>query len=297
MTEDLFNHIRAIEKKASGKQKQLGRYALSHFEEMSFQTVSKIAINARVSEATVVRFAKSLGYRGIPQLKDEFQKNILRKLAPSERFRKALETPHTLQAVIRHVIDTETRNLQDAHKRVRAENLEKIAHHIINARRKYIVGLRASSGCAYLLGHFLSHVLPDVVTILDGDTRLFEGLKAMNQEDALVVVSYPRYSKRSIEALEFARERQAVTVALTDTTSSPAGQMAALTLVAPAHSSSFANSYTGCLSLINLLVTVITYINRDQSEVMLREWEKAIEGRDFFYKDRTGFSGRERLGP
>jgi len=159
----------------------------------------------------------------------------------------------------------------------------KIADCIIKARGKYVIGLRASSGCAFLLGRFLTQISPNVTTILDGDSRLFEGLKNIGEEDILVAISYPRYTKATIEALQFARDRKAITVAITDSTLSPVAQLSKFVLIAAANSCNFANSYTGCLSIINLLVTLIIHMDKDHTEIILGEWEEALKSFHFHY--------------
>lgn len=287
MYQSLFTKIRNFEQKSNGKQKTLAQYFLSNFEEASFQTVAEVACKARVSEATVVRFARGLGYKGFPHLKDEFQNVILKKLAPSERLHKIFDTSYNSKKIINHALEREIQNIIETQKRLQIENIEQIAQCIIDARRKYIVGLRASSGCAYLLGHFLSRILPDIVTILDGDTRLFEGLKAIGKEDILIAISYPRYTKRTVEALQFVKDRHINTIVITDSELSPAAQISEFTIVAPANSSNFTNSYTACLSIINLLITLIINFDKYKTERMLREWEKALEGFDFFYKNKA----------
>ena len=293
MPSDLFSRILRLSERASTKQKLLAEFVLSHPEELSFLTSTQIAGKAGVSEATVIRFAKLLGYRGLPELKDEFQKLILRSLGPHERLQKtALGGSGDLHDLITATFDREARNLKETQGRISPEHLKQIAETVIRARRRYIVGLRASSACAFLLGHYLSHVLPRVVTIVDGDSRLFEGLKSIDKRDVLVVISYSRYTKPTIQALEFAQGRGAKTIAITDTTSSPAAQIADQHIVAPAVFASFANSYTACIVVINLLVELVTQLSKDESERMLKEWDSALRNQDIFYKPvRSGRAG------
>ena len=288
MSNDLFSKILTLSKNASSKQRLLAEFVMSHFEELPFLTSTQIAAKGGVSEATVVRFAKLLGYRGLPELKDEFQKLILRSLGPHERLKRtALSGSGDLHDLITATFDREVRNLKDTHKRLSPEILKEIAETLIHSRSRYIVGLRASSACAFLLGHYLSHILPRVVTILDGDTKLFEGLKSIGREDVLVLISYSRYTRASIQALEYGRDRGAKTIAITDTASSPPAQIADQHVVAPSALASFANSYTACIVVINLLVGLIAERNKDESERMLSEWDSALQHLNAFYKLRT----------
>jgi len=285
MDDSLFQRIKIFEQKSSGKQKRLAQYFLSQFDEIPFRTVAEISNKAGVSDATVIRFSRTLGYEGFPQLREQFQRTILEKLSPSERFHRVIVFPDNFAELVSLVFETEVHNLRETEKGLEIDNILKIAECIIKAGRKYIVGLRASSGCAYLLGRFLTQILPNVITILDGDSRLFEGLRNIGKEDILVAISYPRYTKVTLEAVQFAIDRNATTVTITDSALSPSAQLSKYALIALSNSCNFANSYIGCLSLINLLVTLIIHMDKDHAEINLREWEKTIENFHFHYRN------------
>lgn len=283
MDNDLFQRIRNFEQKLGGKQKKLAQYLLSHFEKIPFQTVAEISSEAGVSDSTVIRLSRTFGCEGFPQLREQFQRAILEKLSPSERFHKVIDFPDNFEELVSLGFETEVQNLKETEKGLEIENILRIADCIIKARGKYVVGLRASSGCASLLGRFLTQTLPNVITILDGDSRLFEGLKDIGKEDILVAISYPRYTKAAIEAVQFARDRKAITVTITDSALSPAAQISKFALIGAANSCNFANSYTGCLAIINLLVTLIIHLDKEQTEISLREWEEAIKSFHFHH--------------
>ena len=281
MYQKLFTKIRNLEQNSNGKQKILARYLLSHFNETSFQTVAEVANKASVSESTVIRFSRELGFRGFPHLKDEFQKAILSKLSPSERLH-AFETQNNCEKLIGHVFEKEIKNIRETQKKLDFDNINRVAHRIVKAQKKYVMGLRASTASAYLLGRLLSHILPSVITILNGDTSLFEGFKDMDKEDILVGFSYPRYTKRTADAFQFARKCHTTTIAITDSEFSPSAQISDFTLIAPAYSGTFSNSFTACSSMINVLITLITHINKDETDKMLKKLEDALKGFDFF---------------
>ena len=285
MNQELFERTRDLEKKLSGKQKKVAAYFLSNFERLPFRTVAEIASNASVSEPTVIRFVRSLGYGGFPELKDEFQKIILEKFGPSERLHRFIkETDRNLNGIIDNVFEREVRNLRDTQRELALLNVKQIIKSIIRAKTKYVVGLRSTAGCAYILGRHLSYVLPGVVTILDGDIKLFEGLRGIGRSDVLISISYPRYTKNVVEAVQFAKDRKALTIAITDSGLSPIARLSDFLITAPSNSITVSNSYTACLTVINTIVSLISSINKKQTEATLKEWEKAIDLSSFFYK-------------
>ncbi len=281
---DLFNRIKSLESNSAGKQKQLAHYFLSHFHDLSFQTVAEVAKKAGVSEPTVIRCARVLGYEGYPELRDEFQGIILRKLAPFERLNQAAFKNYDLENIIKVGFQREIRNLTEAQKHLDLSKIEHIVNLIVGGKKKYVLGLRTSSGCAYILGRLLNYVLSETTTILHDGIYVFEELRAIGKGDVLIAISYPRYIKTTVDALQFARDRKAVSITITDSELSQAAQVSEFSVIAPSNFISFTSSYTACLYIINLLVTLVAHKSKSRSEAMLEEWEKTLTPFNFFYK-------------
>jgi DNA-binding MurR/RpiR family transcriptional regulator len=286
MQKDLFLKIKDLEGRLNGKQKRLAEYFLTNFEGISFQTVQDIANKTKISEATIVRFSRTLGFTGFSQLRDEIQKILLKKLSPFERFHTSSGGFNNIERLVASVFEREMNNLREAQGKLQLTNIERIANLIIKAKRKYIVGFRATGGCAYLLGYYLNYILPDVLTMHEGDSSVFEKLKSINDQDVLVAISYPRYTRSTVEVLKFAKDRKSPTVCITDSELSPATKVSDFTLFAPANSSNFANSYTACSTVINLLITLISHMDTKRTEIMLKEMDKVLNSFNLFYKSR-----------
>lgn len=208
---------------------------------------------------------------------------VLEKFGPPPA-REVRKINKSLKELVGLGFEREIQNIRETQERLTVSQLEAIAHALINANRKYVIGLRNSAGCAHVLGRTLGHILPRVTVILDGDIRMYEGLRSIDKGDVLISVSYPRYSKATMDGVRFSKERKATTISITDSEMSPTAQISTYTIVAPSKSITFANSYTACLSVINALVTLVADMNRKQTEMMLKEYEKTFELFDVFYK-------------
>ncbi len=295
MHEDLFSKVGSLKSDFSPMQEKVADYLLSHLQELPFKTTSEISRDAGVSEPTVIRFVRLLGYKGFVEFRDEFQRKLMEKFGPSERFQQISGVNKNLEEIIDAVFEKEIHNLRETRKGLDIRGIEEIAHEIIAARTKYIVGLRTSSGCAHVLGRLLSHILPNVLTISDGDIRMYENLRAVGKQDVLITISYPRYLKDTVEAVQFAKLRRATTITITDSKLSPTAQMSTYSIIAPSHSFTFANSYTASLIVVNLLATVISRFNKKEADAVLRECEKSLEPFQFFYNGNKGPSLQRKL--
>lgn len=154
MRQDLFSRIRKLEAGLSRKQKILAPYFLAHLEELPFQTTSEIAREVGVSEPTVIRFVRFLGYKGFVQFKDEFQRMIMEKFGPSERLRRVTGINRNLEEIIETVFEREIHNLRETKKRLDIRTIEEIAYKIIRAKKRYVIGLRSSSDVHNCWGAF-----------------------------------------------------------------------------------------------------------------------------------------------
>lgn len=292
---DNFNVIRKniLETLQSGvhnhppSHRALARFLLTHFHEAVFLTAAQLAKRTRTSESTVIRLTKALGYQGFPEFREALQALLRQKLAPAERMQQTGGMPKEIEAILHQTAVRALANLRETRKLFSFGLLEAAAKVLTAARIKYIVGLRASAATAYLLGHYLGQIQPIVRVETEGGPVLFEHLASMSKEDALLAISYPRYTRWTIESLRFARERGAATIAITDSQVSPAAQLAEIALVARADSITFANSYVAPMLVVDALVAVTLGLNPEESLTRLDAIEQAFKGHDFFYGENN----------
>ncbi len=288
MNQGLLLNIKQLETHGIGKQKTFAKYVLSHFNEIGFKNLADLANDAGVSESSIIRFARTLGYKGFPSLREEFQEIILRRINPPQELYHVdnAGTPNGSSQILNQVFDLEIGNLREAHEKLDPGTIERVARIIISAKRKYVTGLRASSGCAYLLGYLLNHILPDVTTITVGGETLLESLRYIQSEDILITISFPRYTKSIVDALLFAKAKKATTVAITNSVLSPPAQVAQFVLDIPAKSLTFGNSYTACLCLINSLVAILMHLDEESTGRRLLEYKNTLKDIEFFMVEK-----------
>ena len=99
MTEDLFTKIGSLEADLQPQQKKLADYFLSHLRELPFQTTSQISIGTGVSEPTIIRFVRLLGYKGFVDFRNQLQSKFKEEFLPSERFQKAIGVNKNIETI------------------------------------------------------------------------------------------------------------------------------------------------------------------------------------------------------
>ena len=238
-------------------QKRIAFYILENYDKAAFMTASKLGQLAEVSESTVVRFASELGYDGYPSMQRALQEMIRSRLTSTQRIRAAgdlLARQDLLSAVIQADIDKLRQMSGGADQR----EFDRVVDQLLDCRHIYILGVRSSSFVAGYL-NFYMHLLTENVTLVQSNAagEIFEQLLRIGPEDVMLAISFPRYSKVTLNTVKFAQDRGATIVAITDNKLSPLYQMSDEALLAPCEMISFVDSMVAPLSLVNALLIAI----------------------------------------
>ena len=240
-------------------QKRIAGYILENYDKAAFMTASELGKLVGISESTVVRFASELGYDGYPSMQRALQEMIRSRLTSTQRIQAAgdlLDREDLLGAVLQSDIDKLREIVGEAD---RAE-FDNVVERIMRARHIYILGVRSSSFVAGYL-NFYMHLLCENVTLVQSNAagEIFEQLFRIGPEDVMIAISFPRYSKVTMNTVKFAQDRGASIIAITDNELSPVYQMSDAALLAPCEMISFVDSMVAPLSLINALLVALAH--------------------------------------
>ncbi|MDD6883436.1 MAG: MurR/RpiR family transcriptional regulator [Eubacteriales bacterium] len=253
--QELIQRLNQSGKKLSKSHRRIAECIVMHYDKVVFMTASKLGEYVGVSESTVVRFAAALGYSGYPQLQKALQELIRHRLTASQRFEMTSDMDHA--QVLNKVLKADIQNIRSTLDELDINAFENAIDSIIQARQIYVMGLRASAPIAEFFVHYLKFIFPNVQVVTSGVSDVFEQLSRIGEGDLLIGLSFPRYTKRTIEAMEFARSQGAKLIAITDGPLSPLYQAAEICLIAKSDMASFVDSFAAPLSLINALIVAL----------------------------------------
>ena len=255
---DILTKIETMMPEFSKGQKAIGRYMLEHYDKAAYLTASKLGAVVRVSESTVVRFAIELGFEGYPELQKSLQELIRTKLTSVQRMEitnDRIGDGEVLSKILAGDID----KIRTTLARIDPAAFDAAVDAIIGAKHIYISGMRSASLLSGFLGYYFNLMFPDVRTVqATSSSEMFEQLFRIDEGDVFIGISFPRYSKRIIDAIDFAKSKGAVTVALTDSDASPLAACADHLLIARSDMASFVDSYVAPLSVINALIVAVS---------------------------------------
>ena len=280
---DLISKIQTELPGFSKGQKQIARYILEHYDKAAFMTASRLGVTVGVSESTVVRFASELGYDGYPSMQRALQEMIRSRLTSTQRI-QAAESIYG-QDVLRTLLHADTDMIRQTLDEIDRDAFQGAVDALTGAHRIYILGVRSSSALANFLG-FYFNLLFDNVTLVHTNSvsEIFEQVLRVGPGDVLFGISFPRYSKRTLSAMQYARDRGAKVIALTDSQLSPLARVADHLLLARSDMASFVDSLVAPLSVINALIVAVGMSRRDEIEHTFNKLESIWEKYDVYEK-------------
>lgn len=252
----LISHIQSQYTRFSKGQKLIAQYILKNYDKVAFMTACKLGETVGVSESTVVRFANALGYSGYPKLQDALQEVIKNKLTTVQRVDMVKEFNDD-SAILKKIVKSDMDNIKDTLEGIDEKAFEEAANRILKAKRIYIVGMRSSFTIAQYLGFYLGIILDSVHVIRTDMGDAFEQVVKINEDDVLIAISFPRYSKKSYQIVSYAKEKGAHIVSLTDSPFAPVASFTDNLLLVKSNMVSFVDSLVPALSIANALIVSV----------------------------------------
>lgn len=201
----------------SQRQAQLGRYILDHITEVPFLSAAELAERANVSEPTVIRFSRSLGYTGYQDLRKEAQKFIKAYLGPGDKVRSVLKLTPDRHSIIDKVFDSQVIALEETRNLLSRKAFWEAVEALCNAKNIFLFGQGGMSALSLdMLDFRLRRYGYYTYTLSQGGRALFENLHLMTTDDTLVVITFSQPDEETAIVLNHARSVNAKTVVITD---------------------------------------------------------------------------------
>ena len=255
-------------------QKRIANYILEHYDKAAYMTASKMGALVGVSESTVVRFAIELGFDGYPEMQKSLQELIRMKLTSVQR----VEVTNSLIGegdVLEKILMSDAEKIRRTLEEVDREAFEAAVDAIVDAEKIYIIGVRSSSSLAGFLNFNFRMIFDNVKFVqTTSGSEMFEQIMSIGPKDVMIAISFPRYSKRIVNAVEYAHNAGADVISLTDSHQSPIAGVADQLLLARSDLVSFVDSLVAPLSIINAIIVAVSRKKMDDIRVRFDKLEK-----------------------
>lgn len=275
--------------KLSKGQKLLADYINKNYDKAAFLTAAKLGKLVGVSESTVVRFSVTLGYSGYPQFQKALEEMVRNKLNSIQRMEVAygrISQSEILTTVLQSDAEKIKLTLEDIDEKA----FETAVDILLNAEHIFVLGIRSCMPLANFLSFYLNMVFDNVHLIQTSSaSEIFEQMIRINERDAIIGISFPRYSMRTLKAMEFANNRNAKVITLTDSVHSPMNLYSSCNLIARSDMASIVDSLVAPLSVINALVVALCMKKQREVVNTLETLEKIWDEYQVYSNDEINF--------
>ncbi len=294
-TVDIIARIEMKYPKMSKGQKKIADYISEYYDTAVFMTAAKLGAEINVSESTVVRFASVLGYNGYPEFQKALEEWVQGKWSSVQKV--GVKYGNSSQSeLVMSVLQADIDKISHTMENLDPVSFELAVNTILEAKHVYVVGLRSCEPLANFLGFYLSMIRGDVIMLRTTSmTELFEQMIRVGDEDVVIGISFPRYSMRTLKAMEFARDRNAKVISITDTEHSPMSLYSSCNLLARSDMLSIVDSLVAPLSLINALVVALCVKAPDETRENLKELERVWGDYQVYLNDEINFIDDEPI--
>ena len=286
---DTISRINDKFNKMSKSHKKIATFILDHYEQAAFMTAAKLGTTVGISESTVVRFAYCLGYEGYPEFQEALAEWVKNKLNSVQKI-GAKYGKSTQSEILTAVLAADMENISSTIEHVDPQAFETAVETVLNAEHVYIIGIRSCEPLARFLYFYLNMIRGNVILLASTSTsEIFEQMIRIDERDAMIGISFPRYSMRTLKAMEFANDRNAKVISITDTIHSPMCLYSSCNLMARSEMVSIVDSLAAPLSLINALVVALCLKRPDDVRKTLESLEDVWDNYQVYLKDEINF--------
>ena len=292
---DIITRMNEKYVKMSKGHKAIAAYISDHYEQAVFMTAAKLGDTVGVSESTVVRFAMGLGYEGYPEFQDALENWVKNKLNSVQKM-GAKYGKSTQSEILNSVLGSDIEKIQDTMHSLDAAAFEAAVDIILEADSVYLVGVRSCEPLADFLHFYLSMIRGNIILVKTTSvTEMFEQMIRISERDAAVGISFPRYSMRTLKAMEFANDRNAKVITITDSSHSPMNLYSSCNLLARSDMVSIVDSLVAPLSVINALVVALCLKKPEEVKRNLETLESVWNNYQVYLNDEINFIDEEPM--
>ncbi len=265
-TNELQMRIEEKYRDLSKGQKRVAEYVLDNYDKAVFLTAARLGEVVGVSESTVVRFATQLGYKGYPEFQKALEELVRNRLNSIQRMKVTYGRISQSQ-ILETVLQSDIEKIKQTLNGIDHSAFNQAIDTILNARKIYVLGIRSCAPLAAFMSFYLNLLCDNVIAVnTNSSSEIFEQLIRIGEEDVIIGISFPRYSQRTLKALEFASKRKAKIITLTDSVHSPINIYSSCNLIARSDMASIVDSLVAPLSVVNALIVALCM--KKQEEVI-----------------------------
>ncbi len=254
MLNDVKKRIRRKLTDLTESQRVIANYMVENPQKLALCSIRELERELKISKSTIVRLAQTLGYKGFSELKSELLEGIRNNLGPIGRYKTFLSEPHDKLNFIGLIAEETINNIQKTLHLIDQTQYKKALKMLKEARHVYTIGVGISSCLAEMASYLFNRVSINSSHMTYGPLKFTEKIINISTEDLIFAFSFPPYSKETIEAARYAKEKGIRVIAVTDKATNEIVQHSDVFIQVVVDSITISNSIMSALVLLYSLV-------------------------------------------
>lgn len=263
----------------SKNHKQLADFMIENFDNIPFLSVQDISKSTSLSVASVVRFAQRIGFKGFLEMREEVADHLKSKIKNKQIF-SLIDGSGLKEDTLISVAERDINNINESLNLIDRESFKKAVDLILKSERVFTSGLGISYLLAQILAYQLNQVAVNASNFTHNHSSFMEQILFLNSKDLIIALSFPPYSKETIEAVKFAKQKKIKILSLTNKDASPISFLSDVSLIIKSDNTLFTNSFAAISVLINAIATECALKNKSKANKMLNNINKIMELQD-----------------
>ena len=255
--QDIVSYLKNNILQFSKRQKMIAEYIIENYDQAAYMTAAELSEAAGVSESTVVRFAAELGFSGYQEMQKQLKQTTITQSTTLKRMeiaKRHLKEDDILSGVLK----SDIRRIENTLSEIDKKQFDGAVNAILKAENIYITGVRSAAPLATFLDFYMHLIFDNTRLINSSDPAdMFEQILRIGENDVIISMSFPRYSRNIIKVLEYANKKGATVVGITDSEKSPVAKLSDFTLKARSDMDYFADSLVAPFSVVNALIVAL----------------------------------------
>ena len=269
--------------KLTKAQLRILNYIIENFDEAIFLNASKIGKKASVSESSVIRLAQALGFNGYPAMQRKLQKHYNYRVTTVNRLDKTVKDTEDPDYIFVKTIQEDINNLNETLRGISKDTFEQAITDMWSAQRIFIAGLKDAHAPASVLANSIGLFKKGVFLIEPKVGQIWDTIFDIGPDDLMIGISLPRYTRLTVEILEFSFNQGAKVGAITDSLLSPLASYASWLFEAKCRTDSFIESFTSTMSIVNALITGLGIKDLNKTTQIMKQREKIWKEKSVYY--------------
>ena len=266
MAVGVIQRIRNVYHNLSKGHKRVANLILRNPSSIQRLSSFEIAKKSDVSESTVIRFIKTIGYDSFVSFKSDIDSEVHNSMDEHERI-VALSSNSFTNDLIERTMLLDAKNIRSTLEEIDKEEVNQFVNDSISSKRKFIIGLGNDELLARLLYNNFVAIFDNVCLLLPRDNH-FDHLFSLSRGDQVIVFSLADKSSKLEGISKFAFDKNAIVSLFTDHESSSLSEFAKHMIVAKSDSLSFNESFSSATSIISAITLEI--IRKDRKRIVNR---------------------------